>query len=70
MGTGEAKTVGPNRLVITHELYVPPGFGCKPFDRVRGFGWQFEVFDWPQDFGTGPFAFTPGLVVHLRRVEG
>ncbi|MBF6330860.1 hypothetical protein [Nocardia transvalensis] len=64
------ETVGSNRLVIDRQMYVPPGFVCKPFDRVRFAGTLFDVVGYLQDYGQGPFGFNPGGVVNLRFVEG
>ncbi|QIS21261.1 hypothetical protein [Nocardia terpenica] len=70
IGGPAMETVGPNRLVIDCQMFVPPGFVCKPFDRIRFAGRLFDVVGYLQDYGSGPFEFNPGAVVNLRWVEG
>lgn len=57
---------------VTHDLdlYAPPGFRVTAADRVRVVGDVYEVEGRVQDFNHGPFGFTPGVRVKLRRVTG
>lgn len=62
------------RVEYDIDLYCVPGTVGKPNDVVdlpldRSVG-RFEVVGWPLDWTKGPFGFTPGMVVQLRRVEG
>jgi hypothetical protein len=52
------------------DLLVPPEVASNPGDVVDlpGAG-QFEVVGELQDFTKGPFGFTPGGVVKLRRYQ-
>lgn len=82
-GTG-VKVIGwaPTRQAETSEtrvesdldLFVPPGISAKPRDVVdlpldKSIG-QFEVVAYEGDWGYGPFGFTPGAVVKLKRIQG
>lgn len=44
-------------------------FPGGPKDRVTVGGQMFEQIGYPEDFRNGPFGFTPGVRVSLRRVE-
>jgi hypothetical protein len=70
----ESVEPGINQVVYDLDLYCPPGTVVNPDDVVdlpldRSVG-RFEVVGWPKDFTKGPFGFTPGMVVQLRRAEG
>lgn len=76
MGWAPATSTEPQigRVEYDIDLYCPPGTVCKPNDVVdlpldRSVG-RFEVVGYPLDWTKGPFGFTPGMVVQLRRVEG
>lgn len=62
------------RVLWELDLYVPPGVVSQAADVVdipldRSFG-RFEVVGMAEDFNHGPFGFTPGGVVRLKRVSG
>lgn len=76
MGWAPASSTEPQLGRVEHDidLYCPPGTVGRPNDVVdlpvdRSAG-RFEVVGWPLDWTKGPFGFTPGMVVQLRRVEG
>jgi hypothetical protein len=67
----EPHGAGRDNLVVTDvELLAPPDFPVGPYDLVDLPDGQYEVIGQPQDYTHGPFAYTPGVVVKLRRVEG
>jgi hypothetical protein len=66
----EPKVVGHDRVIVEMELLVPPGFIVAPQDLIDLDDGQYEVVGWPEDYTKGPFAFMPGKVVNLRKVEG
>lgn len=51
------------------DVYCRTGF-AGPRDRVTVDGTRFEVVGYPEDFNHGPFGFTPGFRVSLKRMEG
>jgi hypothetical protein len=51
------------------ELLVPPDFTLDSRDRVRILGVTYEVQGLVEDYNHGPFGFTPGGRVNLRRFE-
>lgn len=61
-----------NRDVVTWDLdlYAPSGFTVGPRDRVVVLGVEYEVEGVVESFDFGPFGFTPGCRVRLKRVEG
>lgn len=76
MGWAPADSTEPQQARVVHDidLYVPPGVAVTPQDVVdlpldRSVG-RFEVVGHPDDWTKGPFGFTPGAVVKLKRVEG
>lgn len=52
------------------DLYVPPSVAAGSGDVVDLPEGQFEVVGSPLDWSKGPFGFTPGFVVQLKRVSG
>lgn len=76
MGWAPATSTEPQVGRVEHDidLFCTPGTACRPNDVVdlpldRSLG-RFEVVGYPLDWTKGPFGFTPGMVVQLRRVEG
>lgn len=76
MGWAPATSTEPQIGRVEHDidLYCTPGTTGGPFDVVdlpldRSLG-RFEVVGFPLDWTKGPFGFTPGIVVQLRRVTG
>lgn len=57
------------RVVGMLDLLVPDGFHAGPDDVVDLPDGRFEVVGHPMSYSTGPFGFTPGGVVQLRRVQ-
>ena len=51
------------------DLYCRTPF-AGPRDRVTIRGERFTVVGHPENYDFGPFGFTPGCRVNLRRVEG
>lgn len=51
------------------DLYAKVGF-TLPGDRVTVAGQLFTVIGYPEDYGTGPFGYRPGVRVNLKKVEG
>ena len=70
-GTSEPFNAGREAVTWDLDLLAPPEFACDRKDLVvvPGEG-EFKVEGRPQDFTHGPFGFTPGKVVRLKRVEG
>jgi len=66
----EPKLAGHDRVIVDVELLVPPGFPAGPHDLIDLPDGQYEVLGQPEDYNNGPFGFTPGLVVNLRRTTG
>lgn len=66
----EPKVAGHDRVVVDVELLAPPGFQVGAHDLVDLPDGVYEVVGQPEDYNHGPFGFTPGLVVNLRKVEG
>lgn len=66
----EPKVAGHDRVVVDVELLAPPDFTVSAHDLVDLPDGVYEVVGQPEDYNHGPFGFTPGLVVNLRRVEG
>lgn len=65
-GTNEA-TASRQTVTADLELYAPSDFTLDPRDRVRVMGRTYEVQGEVEDFDHGPFGFTPGVRVNLRR---
>ena len=59
------------RHTVTAELsvFAPPDFEVTSKDRMVVDGDTFEVEGLVEDYNNGPFGFTPGVVVNLRRAE-
>ncbi len=51
------------------DLYSRTPF-AGPRDRVTVAGELFAVVGYPENYNFGPFRFTPGCRINLRRVEG
>lgn len=62
-------TTGRDVAAADLALYAPSGFRCNPRDRVRIDGLTYEVTGPMEDYGRGPFGFSPGVRVNLRRTE-
>lgn len=69
--SAEPAVAGHDRVIGDLVLLTPPGVAIGPHDvvDVPGEG-QFEMLGRAEDLNEGPFAFTPGRVYNLRRVEG
>jgi hypothetical protein len=65
-GTNEATA---SRQTVTADivLYAPSEFTLDPRDRVRLLGQTYEVQGDVESFDHGPFGYTPGVRVNLRR---
>lgn len=59
------------RDAVTADLsvYAPPSFTVDPLDRMVVDGKTYEVDGEVEDYNHGPFGFTPGVVVNLKRAE-
>jgi hypothetical protein len=51
------------------ELFAPSGFTVDPRDHIRILGKTYEVQGDVEDFDHGPFGYSPGVRVNLRRFE-
>ena len=61
---------GRDNVVVTDvELLAPPGFPVGPYDVIDLPDGQYEVIGQPEDYNQGPFAYTPGVRVNLRKVD-
>lgn len=69
MGWAPTRTEEPNeaRIQADIDLFVPPTVTGGPKDVVDLPEGAFEVVGWPEDWSNGPFGFTPGKVVKLKR---
>jgi hypothetical protein len=72
--TTEPKLAGHDRVAVDIELLCPSDFPAGPHDLIdlttgpnQG---QYEVIGEPEDLTHGPFPFTPGVVLNLRKVTG
>lgn len=65
-GTNES-TASRQTVTADLELYAPSGFTLDPRDRVRILGRTYEVAGDVEDFDHGPFGYSPGVRVNLRR---
>jgi len=68
--TGEPGAVGRSEVTWDLDLYAPPEFVATAADRILVGSTEFEALGVPEDFGYGPFGFTPGIRLRLRRIEG
>lgn len=68
-GTNESNA---SRHTVTAdvELFVPSDFTLDPRDHVRILGLTYEVQGIVEDYDHGPFGYTPGARVNLRRAAG
>lgn len=71
MGWAPTQTTESNesRVQADIDLFVPPSVSGGPKDIVDLPEGQFEVVGWPEDWTKGPFGFTPGKVVKLKRTQ-
>lgn len=60
---------GTTRVEADLDLFVPPETQSGPNDVVDLPDGPYEVVGWVEDYTKGPFGFTPGMVVKLRRVQ-
>ncbi|QIS08214.1 hypothetical protein [Nocardia arthritidis] len=69
---GGDKFAGPNRVVVELELLAPPDFGpVGHLDKIiLPDGKERLVIGAPEDYGTGPFDFHPGMIINLRLTQG
>lgn len=67
----EPAVAGHDRVIVDLELLIPPDMQIGPYDLVDipDLG-QFQVIGQPEDLNHGPFLFTPGFRVNLRKVSG
>jgi hypothetical protein len=65
-GTNES-TASRQTVTADLELFAPSGFTLDPRDHVRILGQTYEVQGVVEDFDHGPFGFSPGVRVNLRR---
>ena len=65
----EPRSAGVAALVVDLELYVGPEWRSGENDRITVDGERFLQEGLVADYNHGPFGFTPGGVVHLRRVK-
>lgn len=52
------------------DLYAPPSFTTSATDKIVVLGASYDVVGNVEDFNYGPFGFTPGVRVNLKRVSG
>lgn len=58
------------RVIHDVDLYIRPGVTGQPQDVVDLPDGQYEVVGWPLDWTHGPYPYTPGVIVQLKRVTG
>lgn len=61
---------GRNAVVRDLDLYAPAGTVGGPRDRWTVAGTVFEQVGHVEDFSHGPFGFSGGVRINLKRVEG
>lgn len=61
---------GRNAVVRDLDVYLPDGSAFGPHDRAVVAGVPYDVVGYPEDFTTGPFGFSAGWRLSLKRVEG
>lgn len=66
----EPAVAGHDRVVVDVQLLAPPDTLIGAYDLVDLPDGQYQVIGTPEDYGTGPFAFAPGVCVNLRKVSG
>lgn len=66
----EPPEAGRSEVAWTMDIYAPSSWEPAPADHVVLDGVEFEVVGHPEVWDYGPFGFSPGVVVHCRRVEG
>jgi hypothetical protein len=66
----EPPEAGRAEVAWTIDIYAPSSWSPAPADHILLDGAEFEVVGYPEVWDRGPFGFTPGAVVHCRRVEG
>jgi len=59
-----------SEVVIGLTMLTPPDVTIGPRDRVVYRGEEYEVEGDIGNWNDGPFGWTPGLAVNLKRVEG
>lgn len=65
--TGEPFEANRNVIETDLEVYTPPTFTCRAIDRIEVNGLMYDVVGEVEDFNHGPFGFTPGNRVSLKR---
>lgn len=67
----EDELFSSNRDAVVQDLdvYVPPSFEISPDDLMVIGGEEFRVLGGLRDFNNGPFRFTPGRAVRVKRVK-
>ncbi|MBF6064937.1 hypothetical protein IU494_30285 [Nocardia terpenica] len=64
---------GHTRVVTEVDLYTAPGFVPGPHDLIdlpAAPAGRFEIVGFPADYGHGPFDWSPGSVIRLKKVDG
>lgn len=71
-GTSEEQDAGRNPTQIDLQVFGPAASldDVKPRDRMIVAGDLYEVDGERENFNYGPFGFTPGVRVNLKRVVG
>ena len=67
----EDEIFSANRDAVVQDLdvYVPPSFEISPDDLMFIDGDEFRVLGGLRDFNHGPFRFSPGRAVRVKRVK-
>ena len=61
---------GQDRVIVDVKLFAPESVTVTHRDRFVLPTGTYEVSGEVEDYNHGPFGWTPGVVVNLRRVEG
>lgn len=67
-GTNE-ETASRQTVTADLQLFAPSGFTLDPRDHVRILGQTYQVEGIVEDYDHGPFGYTPGCRVNLRRFQ-
>lgn len=59
-----------NAVTRDLDLYAPAGTTGAPRDRWIVGGVTFEQVGWPEDYTNGPWSWSAGVRINLKRTEG
>ncbi len=66
----EPASSGRAEVVRDLDLYAPAGTRSAPRDRWTVDGIAYFAVGWPEDFTHGPWQWSAGVRINLKRIEG